>query len=49
MGRKLKTYQLENDMKKLNITNNALKNGLYFYQVIVNNGVILTDKLIVIK
>ena len=49
MGRKLKTYQLENDIKKLNIVNKSLKNGLYFYQVIVNNRAILTDKFVIIK
>ncbi|MBW8052072.1 MAG: T9SS type A sorting domain-containing protein, partial [Cytophagales bacterium] len=48
-GRKLKTYQLEGGMKERNIANKALKNGMYFYQVIVNNRIILTDKLIVIK
>ena len=49
IGSKLKAYQLKGGMKKFNIANKELKNGLYFYQVIVNNRVILTDKLIVIK
>ena len=49
IGSKLKTYQLEGGIKKLNIVNKALKNGLYFYQVIVNNRIILTDKLVIIK
>ncbi|MBW8051840.1 MAG: T9SS type A sorting domain-containing protein, partial [Cytophagales bacterium] len=49
IGSKLKTWQLEGGTKKLNIVNKELKNGLYFYQVIVNNRVILTDKLVIIK
>jgi len=49
IGSKLKTYQLEGGMKERNIANKALKNGLYFYKVIVNNRVILTDKLVIIK
>ncbi len=49
MGRKLKTFQLEGGIKELNIAYKELKNGLYSYQVIVNNRVILTDKLVIIK
>ncbi|MBW8050319.1 MAG: T9SS type A sorting domain-containing protein [Cytophagales bacterium] len=49
MGRKLKTWQLAGGKNKLYITDIKLNNGLYFYQVIVNDGVIKSNKLLVIK
>ena len=49
IGRKLKTWQLAGGKNKLYITDIELKNGLYFYQVIVNDGLIKSNKLLIIN
>jgi len=49
-GKKLFAYRLENEMNYLKISNESvLKNGLYFYQIIINNNIIVRHKLIIIK
>ena len=49
MGRQLKTFQLKAGREKLNVFRSTLKSGMYFYRVIVDERVILTDKLLIIK
>jgi len=47
MGRKLKTYYLFENKNKIKISEGALKNGLYFYQIIINDQIISVDKFII--
>jgi len=49
MGKRLKTFQLKAGREKLNVFGSTLKSGMYFYQVIIDERVILTDKLMIIK
>ncbi|MBW8049825.1 MAG: PKD domain-containing protein [Cytophagales bacterium] len=48
MGRKLFTYPLVNG-NTINISEGSLKNGLYFYKIIINDVIVKTDKLIILK
>ncbi len=48
-GRLLSSYILENGTNSLNISEAALKNGVYFYKYIVNNEIRSTDKIIIIR
>ena len=49
MGRKLFTYPLVNGNNTLKISENSLKNGLYFYHIKINNKIIWSDKLVIFK
>jgi len=49
-GRKLNTYSLqEGEHNTLKISEGALKNGVYFYEIIVNGEMIEQDKIVIIK
>jgi hypothetical protein len=48
-GKLVATYVLEKDKANIAISEAALKNGVYFYQIIVNGEVIKSDKLVIIK
>ncbi len=48
-GEKVGEYQLDAGKNKMNITNNNLSNGIYFYQVFVNNKGSKRGKLIITK
>ncbi|MCH8317947.1 MAG: T9SS type A sorting domain-containing protein, partial [Bacteroidetes bacterium] len=49
MGRKLLSEQLKGGNNKLIIKNTAIKNGLYFYKVFINDRLKICDKLLIIK
>ncbi len=48
-GKLIKTYQLQNTVGTLNIYEQSLTNGIYFYRILVNNRILKTDKLVIIK
>jgi hypothetical protein len=48
-GKLIVTYVLEKDKTNIAISEAALKNGVYFYQIIVNGEVVNSDKLVIIK
>lgn len=47
MGSELKSTSLENNGSKLRLDISELKNGIYFYSILVNNDVYQTKKLVV--
>jgi ligand-binding sensor domain-containing protein len=47
-GKLIADYLLESSKGQMQVSSD-LKNGIYFYQVIVNGGVVKSDKLIIIK
>ena len=48
MGKKLFTYPLVNETDNLKISkSDVLKNGLYFYQIVINNHIVTTEKLLI--
>ncbi|MCH8318964.1 MAG: T9SS type A sorting domain-containing protein, partial [Bacteroidetes bacterium] len=48
MGKKLFTYPLVNETDNLKIRkSDVLKNGLYFYQIIINNNIVKREKLLI--
>lgn len=49
IGQKIKNYSLLNDRNTLKISDAALKNGIYFYEILINDEIINSDKLIIIK
>ena len=48
-GRKLNSYNLSSGSNTLTISENKLSNGIYFYNIIINNVIAITDKLVIIK
>ena len=48
-GRKLKTYPLNTRNTTLTIEENDLSNGIYLYQVIINDKKVKTDRVVIIK
>jgi hypothetical protein len=48
-GKKVETHTMNTNTDKLQINNDQLKNGIYFYQIVVNNKIVKHDKLIIIK
>lgn len=48
-GRKIKEYKLINEKYTLSISEGALKNGIYFYEIIIDNRVIDNGKIVIIK
>jgi hypothetical protein len=48
-GKRIATYSLNGDTDRLQISENNLNNGVYFYTVILNNKVLKHDKIVVIK
>ena len=49
MGKMLLSYNLVSEKNTLKISESALNNGLYFYKIIIDNNVVITDKLLIIK
>ena len=49
IGNKLSVYKLESGKKTLKINEGELKNGIYFYKIVLNNKEITRDKLVIIK
>ncbi|MBW8050317.1 MAG: T9SS type A sorting domain-containing protein [Cytophagales bacterium] len=49
MGKLLFTYKLVNEKNTLKISESALSYGLYFYKIVIDNNVVSTDKLLIIK
>ena len=49
IGNKLSVYRLESGKKTLKINEGELKNGIYFYKIVLNNRVIVIDKLVIIR
>lgn len=48
-GALLHSYKLQQTNHKLLISDEELKSGLYFYDVLINNKKVKTDKLVIIK
>jgi hypothetical protein len=48
-GKLVASYVLENSKTNIAISEAALQNGVYFYQIIVNGEVVNSDKLVIIK
>jgi hypothetical protein len=48
-GHTMERYQLLDDSDKLKINSEVLMNGMYIYKVIVNDKIVKSDKLIIIK
>jgi hypothetical protein len=48
-GKKLNEYLLPSNNSQLQITNPDLESGVYFYQIIINDRIMKSDKLIIIK
>ncbi|MGZ5548869.1 MAG: T9SS type A sorting domain-containing protein, partial [Nitrososphaeraceae archaeon] len=48
-GRKISQYVLEHSKTTMNITEDGLQNGIYFYEVIVNDKIVSTNKIVIIK
>ena len=49
LGQKEGDYVLDANSNKMNITDNALTNGIYVYIIKVNANEVKRDKLIIIK
>lgn len=49
MGRQITTYSLKEGNHSLSITENELRNGVYFYNILINGETVKTDRLIIIK
>ena len=48
-GKKFAEYQLMSGQTAISISEAALKNGVYFYQLLINGELISTDKIIIIR
>jgi len=48
-GKLINSYLLNSSANKISINEEQLENGVYFYQIIVNNTIVQSDKLIIIK
>jgi len=48
-GRKISSYELLSGQSSLIINESLLKNGIYYYNVIINNELIKTDRIVIIK
>lgn len=48
-GKLINSNKLNSIGTQMDVQNNLLKNGVYFYQISVNNKVVQSDKLIIIK
>ena len=49
MGRTVNRYFLHADEHMLFIREEALKNGIYIYRLVINDKMVSSDKLIIIK
>lgn len=48
-GKLITSYSLDNKINQLIIDNEQLNNGVYFYHIEVNNKIVKSDKLVIIK
>ena len=48
-GRAISSNSLSPSSTSLNISEKTLSNGIYFYRITVNNALVKTDKLVIIK
>jgi hypothetical protein len=48
-GQMVNTYILQPSNNTLQIQEETLQNGIYFYRIYVNEIVVATDKLVIIK
>ena len=48
-GKELRNYQLTEGKGVLVIGETAFKNGIYLYKIRVNDKVVITDKLVIIR
>jgi hypothetical protein len=48
-GELITQYALNNSVNKLAINREELNNGIYFYKIIINNKIVKTDKIVIIK
>ena len=48
-GKLTSSYQLDNATTEMQIHDDLLNNGIYFYQIRVNDRVVQADKIIIIK
>jgi len=48
-GRKISSYRLISGQNSLVINEPSIKNGIYYYNIIVNNEVIKTNRIVIIK
>ena len=49
LGKKQEAYELQQNMNSFFINEPLLNNGIYFYQVFINNKLFATDKLVIVK
>lgn len=49
LGETVNTYKLTNTGNSINITESELNNGVYFYQIFVNDKRVYSDKIIISK
>ncbi len=49
IGQRIKWFSFQNDRNYLKISDASLKNGVYFYEIWVDEELILSDKIIIIK
>ena len=49
MGKEMNDYKLNSSSDKLEIKDLHLKNGIYFYRVIVNDRVVKSDKIVIMS
>lgn len=48
-GRKLNSYQIDGGVNSLQINESKLDSGIYFYQIIINNEIIESAKISIVK
>ncbi len=48
-GKLINSYLLNASESKISINEEHLNNGIYFYKIIINNKIIQSDKLVIIK
>jgi len=49
LGKKIASYNLNPNEEKMSIDETILNNGVYLYNIVVNNSVVKEDKLVIIK
>jgi len=49
LGTLVKKIQLISNNNKTNVSTKNLNHGIYFYKIILNNNIIASDKLVIIK
>jgi hypothetical protein len=49
LGKRIATYTLNPNEKKMLINETIMDNGVYLYNIVVNNSVVKQDKLVIIK